>query len=71
MATEIHCSRLVDQLVEPGRPRPVLRQAPSHAGRAGQETASLPYWRFPAWRFCERCLKLSKLTTIDKGRFRN
>nr|WP_231901829.1 DUF1998 domain-containing protein [Microbacterium sp. T32] len=71
VATEIHCSRLVDQLVEPGRPRPVLRQAPSHAGRAGQETASLPYWRFPAWRFCERCLKLSKLTTIDKGRFRN
>ncbi|WP_283205802.1 DUF1998 domain-containing protein [Microbacterium sp. Beta] len=71
VAPEIHCDRLVDQLVQIGHPRPVLRQAPSHAGRAGQETASLPYWRFPAWRFCERCLKLSKLTTIDKGRFRN
>lgn len=71
VAPEIHCDRLVDQLVQPGRPRPLLRQAPSHAGRTGQETASLPYWRFPAWRFCERCLKLSKLTTIDKGRFRN
>jgi len=70
-APEIHCDRLVDQLLQPGRPRPELRQAPSHAGRAGQETASLPYWRFPAWRFCERCLKLSKLTTINKGSFRN
>lgn len=68
---EINCERLVDQLAQAGRPRPVLRQAPSHAGRAGRETASLPYWRFPAWRFCERCLKLSKLTTIDKGHFRN
>lgn len=71
VSPEIHCDRLVDQLRVSGRPRPVLRQAPSHAGRAGQETASLTYWRFPAWRFCERCLKLSMLTTIDKGRFRN
>ncbi|MGP5653845.1 DrmB family protein [Candidatus Corynebacterium faecigallinarum] len=71
VAPEIHCDRLVDQLVQGGRPRPVLRQAPSHAGKAGQETANLPYRRFPAWRFCERCLRLSKLTTIDKGRYRN
>lgn len=70
-APEIHCDRLVDQLLLTGRPRPVLRQAPAHAGRAGRETSSLPYWRFPAWRFCERCLKLSKLTGIMKGRFRN
>ncbi|WP_285136640.1 DUF1998 domain-containing protein [Microbacterium sp. lyk4-40-TSB-66] len=70
-APEIHCDRLVDQLLQAGRPRPVLRQAPAHAGRAGRETFSLPYWRFPAWRFCERCLKLSKLTGIVKGRFRN
>ncbi|RZS55230.1 uncharacterized protein DUF1998 [Microcella putealis] len=70
-APEIHCDRLVDQLIQPGRPRPVLRQAPAHAGVAGQDTASLPYWRFPAWRFCERCLKLSKLTTIEKGHFKN
>lgn len=71
VAPEIRCDRLVDRLVQGGRPRPVLRRAPSHAAKAGQDTASLPYWRFPAWRFCERCLKLSKLTTIDKGRFRN
>lgn len=71
VSPEIHCDRLVDQLAITGRPRPMLRQAPSHAGRAGKETASLPYWRFPAWRFCERCLKLSKLTTIVRGGFRN
>ncbi|WP_426622305.1 DrmB family protein [Microbacterium sp. As-52] len=70
-APEIHCDRLVDQLVQVGRPRPVLRQAPAHAGRSGQKTATIPYWRFPAWRFCERCLKLSKRTGIAKGRFRN
>ncbi len=70
-APEIYCDRLIDQLVQPGRPRPVLRQAPAHAGRSGRNTASLPYWRFPAWRFCERCLRLSKLTGVVKGRFRN
>ncbi|RFA11808.1 hypothetical protein B7R22_17655 [Subtercola boreus] len=70
-APEIHCDRLVDQLLQPGRQRPVLRQAPTHAGHAGQDTATLPYWRFPAWRFCERCLKLSRLTGTSKGKFRN
>lgn len=68
---EIHCDRLVDQLAQQGRPRPVLRQAPTHAGRAVKDTAGLLYWRFPAWRFCEQCMRLSRLTKIDKGRFRN
>ena len=48
-----------------------LRQAPTHAGRAAKETASLLYWRFPAWRFCERCSKLSMLTGKNKGRWTN
>lgn len=65
-AAEISCDRLVAQLGGG-----VLRQAPTHAGRAGTETASLLYWRFPAWRFCERCGRLSQLTSIDKGKFRN
>lgn len=65
-ADEIQCDRLVAQLGGG-----VLRQAPTHAGRAGNDTASLPYWRFPAWRFCERCGKLSQLTKVEKGKFRN
>lgn len=65
-APEISCPRLVDRLGGG-----VLRQAPAHADRAGKETASLLYWRFPAWRFCERCGALSKLTGKDKGRWRN
>src|SRR4029077_11489823 len=48
-----------------------LRQAPTHAGRAAKDTASLLYWRFPKWAFCERCSKLSMLTGRDKGRWIN
>lgn len=65
-ATEIHCDRLVAQLGGG-----VLRQAPSHAGKSGEKTASLSYRRFPAWRFCERCSKLSQLTGKSKGKFVN
>lgn len=65
-AAEISCDRLVVQLGGG-----VLRQAPAHAGRAGTETAGLLYWRFPAWRFCERCGRLSKLTNVIKGKFCN
>lgn len=66
IAPEIDCDRLVAQLGGG-----ILKQAPTHSGTAGKDTPSLLYWRFPAWRFCERCLKLSKLTGIDKGKFRN
>lgn len=66
VAPEIVCDRLVAQLGGG-----VLRQAPTHAGRASNNTAALLYWRFPAWRFCERCGKLSQLTRADKGKFRN
>ncbi|MFG6401237.1 DrmB family protein [Microbacterium sp. P04] len=65
-APEIVCDRLVAQLGGG-----VLRQAPTHAARAGSKSPSLLYWRFPAWRFCERCGKLSQLTGSDKGKFRN
>lgn len=66
IAPEISCDRLVAQLGGG-----VLRQAPDHGARGGTETASLAYWRFPAWRFCERCGKLSQLTSVDKGKYRN
>lgn len=65
-APEIHCERLVASLGGG-----LLRQPPAHAGRTAEDTASLPYWRFPAWRFCERCAKLSQLSRSHKGKWRN
>ncbi|WP_290050807.1 DUF1998 domain-containing protein [Amycolatopsis solani] len=65
-APEISCDRLLARL-GPG----ILRQAPAHAGRAAKETAHLLYWRFPAWRFCERCTQLSQITGKHKGRWIN
>lgn len=65
-AHEISCERLL-QRIGPG----VLRQAPTHAGRAAKETPGLLYWRFPEWRFCERCTKLSKLSGKDRGKWTN
>lgn len=65
-APRISCDRLMARL---GAGE--LRQAPTHAGRVAKDTASLLYWRFPAWRFCERCSKLSTITGRDKGRWTN
>lgn len=65
-APEISCERLAARLGVG-----VLRQAPAHSGRAAKDTAHLLYWRFPAWRFCERCTKLSQLTGKNKGRWIN
>lgn len=62
----ISCDRLLSRL-GPGE----LRQPPTHAGRAAKETEGLLYWRFPSWRFCERCSKLSMLTGKYKGRWTN
>lgn len=67
-AQEIHCDRLVSRL--PGG-LGVLRQPPAHGDRAGAETASLPYWRFPVWRFCERCGRMTQFTRSDKGKYVN
>ncbi|AWE52400.1 DUF1998 domain-containing protein [Streptomyces nigra] len=65
-AQEISCERLMARIGAG-----VLRQPPAHANRAAKETPALPYWRFPAWRFCERCDKLSKLTGRKKGKWSN
>jgi hypothetical protein len=65
-APEISCQRLVQRLGAG-----VLRQAPTYSGRAAKDTAGLLYWRFPAWRFCERCGRLSLLTGKNKGRWTN
>lgn len=65
-APEISCERLMARLGAG-----VLRQPPTHAGRTAKDTPALPYWRFPAWRFCERCDKLSKLTGKKKGKWSN
>lgn len=65
-APEIHCERLVERLGPS-----VLREAPTHSGRAGKDTASLLYWRFPTWRFCERCSRLSQRTGKNRGKWTN
>jgi hypothetical protein len=65
-APEIYCKRLVERLGPS-----VLREAPTHSGRAGKDTAGLLYWRFPAWRFCERCSRLSQRTGRDRGKWSN
>ncbi|NQX33295.1 DUF1998 domain-containing protein [Herbiconiux sp. VKM Ac-2851] len=65
-APEIHCERLVERLGPS-----VLREAPTHSGRTGKETASLLYWRFPTWRFCERCSRLSQRTSRNRGKWTN
>lgn len=67
-APPITCDRLVARL---DNGRGVLRQPPSHSGRAAKETKGLVYWRFPAWRFCERCSKLSLYTGKKNGRWVN
>ncbi|OEV27745.1 hypothetical protein AN219_22110 [Streptomyces nanshensis] len=65
-AQELSCERLMARLGAG-----VLRQPPTHANRSGKDTPALPYWRFPAWRFCERCDKISKLTGKKKGKWSN
>lgn len=65
-APEIHCERLVERL-GPSE----LREAPTHSGRARKDTVGLLYWRFPAWRFCERCSRLSQRTGKDRGKWSN
>ncbi|MFI9777168.1 DrmB family protein [Streptomyces sp. NPDC051956] len=63
---EISCDRLMARLGVG-----VLRKPPAHAGRAAKETPALRYWRFPAWRFCERCDKLSTRTGKKEGKWVN
>lgn len=65
-SAEIHCERLVDRLGPS-----VLREAPTHSARTGKNAAGLLYWRFPAWRFCERCSRLSQRTGKDRGKWVN
>lgn len=65
-APEIHCDRLVQRLGSS-----VLREAPTHSDRAGKDTLGLLYWRFPAWRFCERCSRLSQQSGKNKGKWTN
>lgn len=65
-ASEVHCRRLTDRLGPS-----VLLEAPTHAGRLTKETRGLLYWRFPEWRFCERCSRLSRSSNKEKGKWVN
>ncbi|WP_433471439.1 DrmB family protein [Saccharomonospora azurea] len=66
VSPEISCDRLIARLGAG-----TLRQPPTHSGRAAKGAPALVYCRFPAWRFCERCEKLSKLTGRKKGKWDN
>lgn len=64
---EIHCSRLMERLGAG-----VLREPPTTASSwPGQKTPALKYWRFPRWRFCERCERLTRVTGKKKGKWYN
>lgn len=66
-APEVHCQRLLDCIEGQG----VLCEPPTHSGVAEKKTLSLPYWRFPEWRYCERCMRMTKFTGRSKGKFVN
>lgn len=62
----LECARLTDhlgggRLIEP----PVLDE------KSREHQRRLPYLRFPAWRYCERCERLSKMTPTKRGSFVN
>ncbi|GAB3292614.1 DrmB family protein [Parasphingorhabdus pacifica] len=65
-APEVRCERLRTR-VKAG----ALRKPPTHSSWAAKDTPALRYWRFPAWRFCERCEKLSKTTGRKNGKWDN
>lgn len=65
-AEEIACARLSRQL---GGGR--LLSAPVVFGDLTDKTPAIPFWRFPAWRFCERCGAITKRTAVAKGRYVN
>ncbi|MDO4239351.1 DUF1998 domain-containing protein [Micrococcus sp.] len=65
-AEDIACARLVKRL---GGGK--LVSAPIVFGDVTPNTPFIPFWRFPSWRFCERCNKVTRRTEVDKGRYVN
>lgn len=62
---ELTCRPLQKQL---GQAK--LRQAPV-SNEFGPTTWSVPYERFPKWRFCQDCSRMSNKMAHDKGRTEN
>ena len=65
-AEEIACDRLASKL---GGGR--LLAAPTFSGPLEADVWSLEYSRFPEWRFCERCERMTRKTIVKKGKFAN
>jgi hypothetical protein len=65
-AEEIACDRLSSKL---GGGR--LLAAPTISGPLEAEKGALEYSRFPEWRFCERCERMTRKTMVKKGKYTN
>lgn len=65
-AQEIACERLAREL---GGGH--LLSAPIVLGELTPRTPVIPFTRFPAWRFCERCGAITKKTTVHGGKYVN
>ncbi|WP_413318045.1 DUF1998 domain-containing protein [Agrococcus sp. 1P02AA] len=62
----LHCERLEAEL-----PGGELRMAPHVSDRPGSKAYRLEYRRFPEWRFCDRCARLSRRTGASHGAYNN
>lgn len=62
----LHCERLEAEL-----PGGELRMAPHVPDRPGSNSYRLEYRRFPEWRFCDRCSRLSRRTGSSHGAYNN
>lgn len=65
-ADELKCARLSRQLGGG-----LLLSAPVVFGDVTERTPTIPFWRFPAWRFCERCGAITKSTRSLRGQYAN
>lgn len=62
----VSCDRLASKLGGG-----LLLSPPIVFDRLTEETPTIPFWRFPAWRFCERCSRITRVTGISHGKYEN
>lgn len=65
-ANEVSCDRLATKLGGG-----LLLSPPIVLGDLNEKTPATPFWRFPAWRFCERCGSITRKTETTRGKYKN